>query len=95
MCCPSREKPKTAETDQGLAGQAGVAVRLVTVTQANTVGLCWQQLKAGWKLLPVAKQISQHSPGPAANAASVLTISHARLTDLSQNRDKSDAYESR
>ena len=59
------EKPKTAETDQGLAGQAGTAVRSYTSAQADTVGLCRQQVKAGWKLLQIAKQISQHSPSPA------------------------------
>ena len=57
--------PKTAETDQGLEGQAGVTVRLITLSPVNTVGLCRQHLKAGWELLKVAKQTSQHSPSPA------------------------------
>ena len=31
---------------------------------AISVGLCWQQFKAGSKLLHVAKQTSQHPPSP-------------------------------
>ena len=47
--------------------------KLWAATSRSSVGQCRQQLKAGCKLLQVAKHISQHPLGPAANAASVLT----------------------
>ena len=79
---------KLRKPTKGWNAKLGQTVRLVTFTQANTVGLCRQQVKAGYKLLQAAKQISQRSPSPAANAASVLTIIPTKPTDLSQTRDK-------
>ena len=46
---------------------------IMALSHEITVGQCHQQLKGGGKkLLEVAKPVSQHSPSPAANAASVL-----------------------
>lgn len=45
---------------------------IMDLSHEITVGQCHQQLKGGKKLLEVAKPVSQHSPSPAANAASVL-----------------------
>ena len=64
--------PKTAETDQGLEGQAGASVRLYTSTQAATVGQSPPKVFLGEMLLKPAKRKLRATSLPAANAASVL-----------------------
>ena len=81
MFATLQQWPKTAEIDQGWEAKG-----CELPPPAATVGQCRQQFKAGFKLLHVAKQTSQHPPSPNLCVSKIGTVMCDRERKTSRKR---------